>query len=102
MFISTGGSPPLARGHPGISGIRSQSWAEFAARITPEGSFDERISDPAIETDADVAMVWARFVVRKQGKINNCGFDHFDLIRENGVWKVMNLSFSSRITDCGN
>jgi hypothetical protein len=40
-------------------------------------------------------------MVRKAGKVNNCGFDHFDLIHENGVWKVMNLSFSSRITDCG-
>ncbi len=86
----------------GASGFRSQSWAEFAQRITPDGAFDERISDPAIEIDGDVAMVWARFVVRRQGKVANCGFDHFDLIRESGVWKVMNLSFSSRITDCGN
>jgi ketosteroid isomerase-like protein len=85
----------------GVSGIRSQSWTEFAKRITPEGSFEERITDPAIEIDGDIAMVWARFVVRRQGKVANCGFDHFDLIRENGVWKVMNLSFSSRITDCG-
>jgi hypothetical protein len=87
---------------PGVSGIRSQSWTEFAKRIKPEVSFEERITDPAIEVDGDVAMVWARFVVRRQGKIGNCGFDHFDLIRENGVWKIMNLSFSSRITDCGN
>ena len=85
----------------GVSGIRSQSWSDFSKRITPEGSFEERIIDPAIEIDGDVAMVWARFVVRRQGKVNNCGFDHFDLIRENGVWKVMNLSFSSRMTGCG-
>ncbi len=86
----------------GVSGIRSQSWSEFAKRITPDGAFEERISDPAIEIDGDIAMVWARFVVRRQGKVANCGFDHFDLIRENGTWKVMNLSFSSRTTDCGN
>ncbi|MFZ4746225.1 MAG: nuclear transport factor 2 family protein [Sphingomonas sp.] len=84
----------------GVSGIRSESWSAFAKRITPEAAFEERITDPAIEIDDDVAMVWARFVVRRQGKLVNCGFDHFDLIRENGVWKVMNLSFSSRTTDC--
>ena len=84
----------------GVSGIRSQSWSEFAKRITPAGAFEERITDPAIEIDGDVALVWARFIVRRQGKVANCGFDHFDLIRENGVWKVMNLSFSSRTTDC--
>jgi hypothetical protein len=45
-------------------------------------------------------MVWAPFVVRIDGKVANCGFDHFDLVRENGTWKIMNLTFSSRTTDC--
>jgi len=83
------------------SGLRQQSWAEFAARITPATAFRETISDPAIEVDGDIAMVWAPFVVRVGGKVSNCGFDHFDLVRENGAWKVMNLTFSSRTTGCG-
>ena len=82
------------------SGLRQQSWTEFAARLTPTSRFTETISDPAIEIDGDVAMVWAPFVVRVDGKVANCGTDHFDLIRDNGAWKVMNLSFSSRVTDC--
>jgi hypothetical protein len=81
--------------------LRSTSWTEFAQRITPATAFQERIWSPAIDIDGDVAMVWAPFVVRREGKVGNCGYDHFDLVRENGVWKVMNLSFSSRITDCG-
>jgi len=32
--------------------------------------------------------------------VSNCGFDHFDLVRENSVWKVMNLTFSSRTGGC--
>ena len=40
------------------------------------------------------------FVVRVNGKVSNCGVDHFDLVRENGTWKVMNLTFSSRLTGC--
>ena len=82
------------------SGLRQQSWTEFAARVTPQATFQESISDPAVEVDGDVAMVWAPFVVRIGGKVANCGFDHFDLVRENGAWKVMNLTFSSRTTGC--
>jgi hypothetical protein len=82
------------------SGLRQQSWTQFAARITPQGAFQETISDPAIEIDGDAAMVWAPFVVRVGGKVSNCGVDHFDLVRENGAWKVMNLTFSSRMTGC--
>jgi hypothetical protein len=84
----------------GRTGLRQESWAQFAARVKSGEGFQERISDPAIEVDADIAMVWASFVVRAGGKVSNCGFDHFDLVRENGVWKVMNLTFSSRITGC--
>jgi hypothetical protein len=82
------------------TGVRQESWTQFAARLKQGEGFQERISDPAIEIDGDVAMVWAPFVVRAGGKVANCGVDHFDLIRENGTWKVMNISFSSRRTGC--
>ena len=82
------------------SGVRRMSWTDFAQRVTPTTRFSESISDPAIEVDGDAAMVWAPFVVRVNGKVANCGFDHFDLVRENGAWKVMNLTFSSRTTGC--
>ena len=81
-------------------GLRQQSWTEFAARVTPASRFEETISDPAIEIDGDAAMVWAPFVVRVDGKVSNCGVDHFDLVRDIGSWKVMNLTFSSRVDGC--
>ena len=80
--------------------LRQMSWTEFAQRVVPDARFSESISDPAVEVDGDVAMVWAPFVVRVNGKVSNCGFDHFDLVRDNGAWKVMNLTFSSRTTGC--
>ena len=82
------------------AGLRQESWTQFAARLKPGEGFQESISDPAIEIDGDIAMVWAPFVVRVGGKVSNCGFDHFDLVRDNGSWKVMNISFSSRTTGC--
>ncbi len=50
------------------SGLRQQSWTQFAERVTPARPFQERISDPAIDVDGDIAMVWAPFVVRIDGK----------------------------------
>ena len=82
------------------SGLRSQSWTEFAQRVTQTSRFSESISDPAVEVDGDVAMVWAPFVVRIDGKVANCGYDLFDLVRDNGAWKIMNLTFSSHVTGC--
>ena len=82
------------------TGLRQESWTQFAARLKPGEGFSESIFDPAIEIDGDIAMVWAPFVVRVDGKVSNCGVDHFDLVRTNGAWKVMNISFSSRTTGC--
>ena len=62
------------------SGLRQQSWTQFAERLKPGERFQEQISDPAIEIDGDIAMVWAPFVVRVGGKVSNCGYDHFDLV----------------------
>ncbi len=85
---------------PSGSGLRQLSWTEFASHIKPDAPFDESISDPAVEVDGDVAMVWAPAVVRVAGRVSNCGIDHFDLVRNDGVWKIMNLTFSSRMTGC--
>lgn len=84
---------------PGRSGLHQESWTQFTQRVAGSG-FQETISDPAVEVDGDAAMIWAPFVVRIGGKVYNCGIDHFDLVRENGAWKVMNLTFSSRTDGC--
>jgi uncharacterized protein (TIGR02246 family) len=84
----------------GASNLRQQTWTQFAERVKPERAFQERIADPEISIDGDIAVVWAPFVVRIGGKVSNCGVDHFDLVREAGAWKVMNLTFSSRTTGC--
>jgi hypothetical protein len=84
----------------GTTALRQQSWAQFAVRFTPQRAFQERIANPVVQIDQDIAVVWAPFVVRVGGKVSNCGIDHFDLVRESGTWKVMNLTFSSRTTGC--
>lgn len=80
--------------------VRQQSFAQFASGVRPERAFKERITNPAIEVDGDIAMVWAPYTVTIAGKPANCGIDHFDLVREAGAWKVMNITFSSRETGC--
>ena len=84
----------------GTTTLRPQSWTQFAERVTPQRAFQERIANPMVHVDQDIALVWAPFVVRTGGKVSNCGIDHFDLVRDGVAWKVMNLTFSSRSTGC--
>lgn len=96
-----GGATYAAENADGSRTITRRTWAEVAARFAPGADrFEERISDPAIESDGDIAMVWAPYTFRINGALHHCGVDHFDLIREGGVWKIANASWSSRTQGC--
>ena len=70
----------------GTRSVRRMSWAEFAAGIKPGPErFEERLTDPAIEIDGDIAMVWSPYVFLIDGKVHHCGVDHFDLVRDGGA-----------------
>lgn len=90
----------LERRGDGASNVRQLSWAQFAERVPPGRALLERTTDPMIMVAGDFAIVWISFEVRVAGRIVNCGLDHFDLVRENGAWKIMNLTFSSQTTGC--
>ena len=96
---SDGGATVAYEGANGARGVRRVGWAEFAAGLKPGGGrFEERITDPAVEVDGDIAMVWAPYTVHLDGKLQHCGYDHFDLVREGARWRVLNLTWSQRTT----
>jgi hypothetical protein len=82
--------------------VRGSSWAEFVARFKPGGpKLEERlVGAPAIEIDGDIAMVWSPYVFLIDGKLSHCGIDHVDLVRESGGWKILNLTWTQRTTNC--
>jgi hypothetical protein len=85
------------------AGAKTCSWSEFAAGFKPgEGpALEERlVGAPAIEVDGDIAMVWSPYVFLIDGKLSHCGVDHFDLVRDAGQWKVLNITWTKRKTDC--
>ena len=96
-----GGATAAIERPDGSRQVRRTSWADFAAQLTPgPDRFRETISDPAVEIDGDIAMVWAPYTVTRNGAVDHCGLDHFDLVREGGQWRVLNVTWSQRTTGC--
>jgi Putative lumazine-binding len=56
----------------------------FAERVGRPGTthIEERIHDPLIRIDNDLAVVWAPFDFLVDGKIDHCGTDLFNLVRK--------------------
>lgn len=96
-----GGATVAVERPDGTRSIRHMRWAEFTAGIKPGPErYEERLTQPAIEVDGDIAMVWSPYIFLIDGKVHHCGIDHFDLIRENGAWKVLNVTWSQRTAGC--
>jgi Putative lumazine-binding len=74
---------------------------DFATRVGKPGTkqIEERIHDPLVRVDNDLAVVWAPFDFLVDGKVEHCGTDLFNLVRQNGQWLIASVADTSR-NDC--
>ena len=73
----------------------------FAERVGKPGKtqIEERIHDPLVRIDNDLAMVWASFDFLVDGKVDHCGTDLFNLVRTDGKWLIASVADTGR-KDC--
>ena len=100
--VDTGGKiTAVIMNADGSSGVGGPSWDRFIAGLQPgPPRLEEIMVDPVIAIDGDIAMVWGEYVFRIDGAISHCGVDHFDLVRRDGAWKIVNLTWTQRQTGC--
>lgn len=70
----------------------------FADRVGQPGTtrIEERIHDPLVRIDNDLAVVWAPFEFLVNGKLDHCGTDLFSLIRQDGKWLIASVADTGR------
>lgn len=95
--LLAGGSMVLMRdGKP-----TQMTFEAFAGRVGRPGTtkIEERIHDPLVRIDHDLAMVWAPFEFLVDGKVDHCGTDLFNLVRSDGKWLIASVADTGR-KDC--
>jgi hypothetical protein len=77
------------------------TFEDFADRLGKPGttSIQERIYDPLVRIDHDLALVWAPFDFLVDGKVDHCGTDLFNLVRTDGQWVIASVADTGR-KDC--
>lgn len=70
------------------------SFEAFAERVGKPGKTQiaERIHNPIIHVDGDLAVVWAPFDFLADGKVDHCGTDLFSLVRVSGRWLIASVA----------
>jgi len=66
----------------------------FADRVGKPGKnqIEERIHDPLVRIDNDLAVIWAPFDFLVDGKVDHCGTDLFNLVRVDGKWLIASVA----------
>ena len=72
---------------------------DFANHIKPgKDKIQERIHDPLIRIDGDIAMVWAPYEFLINGQVKHCGTDVVNLVRIEGRWLIAGIADNSRLS----
>jgi hypothetical protein len=73
---------------------------EFADHMKPaKDRIEERIYDPLVRVDGDLAIVWAPYDFLVNGQVKHCGTDAVNLARVDGRWLITGIADNSR-DDC--
>jgi hypothetical protein len=74
--------------------------AGFIDHIKPgKDRIEERIYDPLVRVDDNLAIIWARYDFRVNGKVVHCGTDLVHLVKQDGKWVIAGIADNSR-DDC--
>ncbi len=74
------------------------TFEDFATRVGKPGGavIQERIHDPLVRIDNDLAVVWAPFEFLVDGKVDHCGTDLFNVVRADGQWVIASVADTGR------
>jgi hypothetical protein len=68
---------------------------------TSKSSWVERIWDPKVLEHGPIAVVWANYDFRLDGKLSHCGIDSFQMLKTESGWKIAAVSDTREMLGCG-
>jgi len=85
-------------GPPKVQFMDPRVWIGSVGRGTGPGA-DERIFDPVVQVDDNIAQVWTYYELWVGTRLNHCGYDAFFLVKLADDWKIAQVA-DSRRTNC--
>ena len=93
----------IAVNKEGETEVRSESFDDFLTAITgiPDSvAFKEVLFDYRIRIDGPMAHAWTPYEFWVNEQFSHCGVNSFQLVRQEGSWKIIYLVDTRRKEDC--
>ena len=83
--------------------LKEDDYTQFVkniASIPKDTKFEEKLLDFSIQVDGHMANAWTPYEFWYQGEFSHCGVNSFQLIKEDGDWKIIYLVDTRRREGC--
>jgi len=83
--------------------VRDTPIPQFIAGVmgAPADSYlDERIYDPEVRIDGDLATVWVAYDFYVGDRFSHCGYDAFQMARTHDGWKIFQIADTRQQEGC--
>ncbi|MBK7906071.1 MAG: nuclear transport factor 2 family protein [Gemmatimonadetes bacterium] len=97
-FVSNASTQTLTRDSVRFETI--DGWLTSIGRAPAGLLLDERIANPVIHVDGDLASIWVDYWFFAGDRFSHCGVDAFLLARHSGEWRVFGLVDTRRTQGC--
>lgn len=72
----------------------------FQGSTPKPGAYRERYWDPIVHVRGSLAMVWTPYEFWIEGKTSHCGIDVFEMVKEDGAWRIGNMMWTVEPDAC--
>ena len=83
--------------------LKEDDYTQFVkniASIPKDTKFEEKLLDYRIQVDGHMANAWTPYEFWYEGEFSHCGVNSFQLIKDNGDWKIIYLVDTRRREGC--
>ena len=83
--------------------LKEDDYTQFLkniASIPKDTKFEEKLLDFSIQVDGPMANAWTPYEFWYQGEFSHCGVNSFQLIKDDGTWKIIYLVDTRRKDGC--
>jgi hypothetical protein len=84
----------------GIRVIAVDSWIGSVASAPAGVVLDERLANPIVQVDGQLASVWVDYWLFVSDRFSHCGVDAFVLARTDGTWRILSVADTRRLEGC--
>lgn len=72
----------------------------FNASSYQSGNYLERYWDPIVHVRGSLAVVWTPYEFLRDGKTSHCGIDSFEMVKQDGQWRIGNIMWTVEPDGC--